>query len=72
MIRAELTDGSYIRVAPKGLDLLLKNGRVKRFLRNSGWAIVGVDPMRDPSRQGGYDGPERRRPWLQGLAQCAC
>ena len=72
MIRAELTDGSYIRVAPKGLDLLLRNGRVKRFLRNSGWAIVGVDPMRDSARQGGYDGPERRRPWLQGLSQCAC
>ena len=60
MIRAELIDGSYIRVAPRGLDLLLRNGRVKRFLRNSGWAVVGVDPIWDSCRAGAYAGPERR------------
>jgi hypothetical protein len=60
MIRAELIDGSYIRVAPKGLDLLLRNGRVKRFLRNSGWAVVGIDPIRESARTQQYSGPERR------------
>jgi hypothetical protein len=60
MIRAELTDGSFIRVAPRGLDLLLRNGRVKRFLRNSGWAVVGVDQIRSSALSAGYGGPERR------------
>lgn len=60
MIRAELTDGSYIRVAPKGLDLLLRNGRVKRFLRSTGWAVVGIDPIRDSARPHVYQGVERR------------
>lgn len=61
MIRAELIDGGYIRVVPKGLDLLLKHGRVKRFLRDSGWAVVGVDPIRESGRSANYRGPERRR-----------
>jgi hypothetical protein len=60
MIRAELIDGGYIRVAPKGLDLLLKHGRVKRFLRDTGWAVVGVDPIRASARSASYRGPERR------------
>jgi hypothetical protein len=60
MIRAELIDGGYIRVAPKGLDLLLKHGRVKRFLRDTGWAVVGIDPIRANARSAGYRGPERR------------
>jgi hypothetical protein len=60
MIRAELTDGSFIRVAPKGLDLLLRHGRVKRFLRSSGWAVVGVDQIRGSARSHAYNGPERR------------
>ncbi|TLM61365.1 MAG: hypothetical protein FDZ69_13595 [Deltaproteobacteria bacterium] len=61
MIRAELIDGGFIRVAPRGLDLLLKHGRVKRFLRDGGWAVVGIDPIRDQSRPSVYHGPERRR-----------
>ena len=60
MIRAELTDGSFIRAAPKGLDLLLKNGRVNRFLRCSGWAVVGIDQIRGSGRSETYSGPERR------------
>ena len=60
MIRAELTDGSFIRVAPRGLDLLLRHGRVKRFLRSSGWALVGIDQIRGAARSETYSGPERR------------
>ena len=63
MIRAELVDGSYIRVAPRGLDLLLRNGRVKRFLRSTGWAVVGIDPIRQSARSAAYRGPERRLSW---------
>jgi hypothetical protein len=61
MIRVELIDGDYVRVSPKGLDLLLRNGRVRRFLRSSGWVVVGVDLIRDTARAVIYDGPERRQ-----------
>jgi hypothetical protein len=60
MIRAELIDGSFVRLAPSGLDLLLRHGRVKRFLRDSGWAVVGVDPLRESPRAFSYNGFERR------------
>jgi hypothetical protein len=59
-IQVELIDGCSIRVVPKGLDLLLAHNLVRRFLRNSGWAVVGVDPIRATSSCAGYTGPERR------------
>jgi len=60
MIRAELVDGSFVRLAPKGLDLLLKHGQIKRFQRDTGWAVVGVDPIRAAARTINYHGFERR------------
>ena len=60
MIRAELYDGTYLRVAPKGLDLMLKYGQVKRFLRSSGWVDVGRDLVRGAGSPVNYSGPERR------------
>lgn len=59
-IQVELLDGTICRVVPKGLDLLLRRERVKRFRRASGWAVVGKDPIRLPDRHGSYSGPERR------------
>lgn len=59
-IQVELIDGTFCRVVPKGLDLLLNREMVKRFRRSSGWATVGVDPVRMPSKQASYSGPERR------------
>lgn len=59
-IQVELLDGTYCRVVPKGLDLLLSRELVKRFRRTSGWATVGVDPIRAPESYLGYNGPERR------------
>jgi len=60
MIRVELHDGTFLRVAPKGLDLMLRYGHVKRFLRSSGWAEVGKDLIRGASTTAHYAGPERR------------
>jgi hypothetical protein len=60
MIRVEMHDGTYIRVAPRGLDLLIRHGRVKRFRRHSGWAVVGRDATRTIPPSGTYNGPERR------------
>ncbi len=59
-IQVELTDGTLCRVVPKGLDLLLNRNIVKRFRRSSGWAVVGVDPIRYPAAKTSYSGPERR------------
>lgn len=59
-IQVELIDGTFCRVVPKGLDLLLKRELVKRFLRSSGWAVVGRDPIRYPAKHVSYSGPERR------------
>ena len=60
-IRVELVDGTFCRVVPKGLNLLLNRDLVKRFKRSSGWAVVGKDPIRYTGSNGGYTGMERRK-----------
>ena len=60
-IQVELIDGTYCRVVPKGLDLLLSKDLVKRFRRADGWAVIGVDPIRTSRKQNIYTGPERRK-----------
>jgi hypothetical protein len=50
-----------VRVVPRGLELLLERKLVRRFLRDSGWAIVGRDPIRTAAQPSPYPGPERRR-----------
>ena len=59
-IKVELIDGTSCRVVPRGLDLLLSQNLVKRFLRSSGWAVIGRDPIRSKSRSAEYSGLERR------------
>lgn len=59
-IQVELIDGTYCRVVPKGLNLLLNRELVKRFRRASGWAVVGKDPVRYGKNSSLYTGPERR------------
>jgi hypothetical protein len=39
---------------------LLKHGQIRRFLRTSGWAVVGQDPIRSSSHNTSYQGFERR------------
>lgn len=60
-IQVELVDGTYCRVVPKGLDLLLNRELVKRFRRSSGWAVIGKDPVRTRRNLDQYGGPERRK-----------
>jgi len=60
-IQVELIDGTYCRVVPKGLNLLLSRDLVKRFRRSSGWAVIGVDPIRRSQKHTGYAGPDRRK-----------
>ncbi len=60
-IQVELIDGTYCRVVPKGLNLLLNRELVKRFRRSTGWAVVGTDPIRASHQQANYPGPDRRK-----------
>jgi hypothetical protein len=58
-----LKDGTYHHFTPRVLDVLLESHRVHKFKRVSGWATVGVDPVRikKPEQNNHqYQGPERR------------
>jgi len=58
-----LKDGSYHHFTPRVLDVLLEGHRVHKFKRASGWATVGIDPIRVGKRENNdYHGPERRIP----------
>ena len=43
--------GSYQHLTPYVLDILLANNKVIKFKRSTGWAIVGVDPIRLKERR---------------------
>lgn len=60
-IQVELVDGCFVRVIPRGLDLLLKRHLVRRFMRSTGWAVVGVDPIRVSLPASDYQGNDRRQ-----------
>lgn len=51
-------DNHYKVVSGNELDRLLKTGRLKAFRRSTGWAVIGLDPLR--GKGGKYAGPERR------------
>lgn len=56
-----LKDGTYHHFTPRVLNVLLDSHRVHKFKRSSGWATVGVDPVRTSKSNGnGYSGPDRR------------
>lgn len=61
-IEVVLHDLTTHKVAPRALDALLENDRVLKFRRTSGWAQVGIDPIRvkRPGVEPIYTGPERR------------
>ena len=52
--------GEFDFVAPPVLDDLIANQQIVCFKRASGIVVINKDPLRS-SRQGAYDGPERRQ-----------
>jgi hypothetical protein len=60
LIRVIYQNGKYDMVNNDLLDNYIKNEHVIQFKRKDGWATIGVDSIRDPSRHR-YIGPERRR-----------
>jgi len=62
-IEVIMSDGMQIHVTPRVLDVLLETNRVTKFRRGSGWATVGIDPIRTLHKWDYcplYNGPERR------------
>lgn len=59
LIRVMYNDGSFDMVKPNMLDNLLNQQTITSFKRNSGWAVIGRDPIRSSSRAN-YSGVDRR------------
>lgn len=59
LVQVHWTNNRYDYVKDFMLDSLIEAGVVARFLRSSGWVIVGVDPIRTNSNSN-YKGIERR------------
>lgn len=60
LVRVELTDGAVCRMAPKALNIFLAQNKVVQFERSDGWAVVGVDPLREMKKAKAYYGYEHR------------
>lgn len=59
MIHVKYRNGNYGIVLAQQLEELITSRQISRFLRSSGWAVIGHDSLRsvnDPS----YRGEERR------------
>jgi len=59
LIRVMYSDGRFDMVKPNLLNNLLEQQVVTSFKRETGWAVVGRDPLRTSGRSN-YRGQERR------------
>ena len=60
LIRVELKDGTICRMAPKALNIFLALDKIVQFERSDGWAVVGLDPLRDMAKSNHPYAYERR------------
>jgi hypothetical protein len=60
LIIVEMKDGTVCRMVGKALNLFLSHDRVTKFKRANGWAVVGVDPLRNKNNASHSAGVERR------------
>lgn len=63
LVQVQWNNKTYDYVQDFMLDDLIAGGGVARFLRSSGWATIGVDPIRARNSGAGYHGEERRTGW---------
>jgi hypothetical protein len=59
LIRVMYQNEKFDMVKPSILEGFLSSGKLKKFFRSGGWAIMGIDPIR--GRGGSHEGPERRK-----------
>jgi hypothetical protein len=60
LINVIYKNGKRGLVEDSEIDELIERGKIKKFLRSSGWCTLGVDPVRKEPRYD-YKGPERRQ-----------
>ncbi len=60
LIRIRYKDGRIDLMPSERLDEMIVMSEIEEFERNSGWVVLGKDPLRSTLR-GRYAGPERRR-----------
>ena len=60
LVVVEMKDGTVCRMVGKALSLFLSHSMVTKFMRCSGWAVVGEDPLRDMNSSNHSIGDERR------------
>ena len=60
LIRVMYADGRLGVIKPHLLDHMLDRKLVSGIMRSGGWAIVGRDKIRRPSRSQVYEGVDRR------------
>jgi hypothetical protein len=58
MIRVVYKNDKYDMIRDILLDYLIGQGKIKKFFRSAGWAVIGVDKVRGMG--GPYNGPDRR------------
>ena len=68
LIRVVYTNKKYDFINPARLEESLKAGTIAMFQRSSGWARVGVDPLRTGKNDAPKDAlrdksADRRRSW---------
>jgi len=60
LIEVEMKDGSKRRMGKRELDVALDKGKVARFKRSEGWAVVGENRIRNMAGNSFYAGVDRR------------
>ena len=60
LLRVELKDGAVCRMVPRVLNIFLSQDKVVKFERSAGWAVFGVDPLRDMNANRNCSGFEHR------------
>lgn len=62
-------EDDHQHVPDYALGQLIATGRIKAFLRSTGWVTIGRDPIREAGRVS-YYGPERRKRRTTSCMSC--
>lgn len=66
MIRIRYPNGRFDMIKASHLDRLLVAKQISSFKRQSGWVVLGQDPIRSPGNRIFCLGAERREPMRAG------
>jgi hypothetical protein len=58
LLRVIYRNNLYDMIKPSLIDYFIRSGRLKMFLRDEGWVVVGHDRIRTKNES--FRGPDRR------------